>query len=46
MNKLNNLITTRAVARAQRIAIYTPHGIGKTTLAFGVPGQPHSRHGT
>jgi hypothetical protein len=37
MNKLNDLITTGTVARAQRITIYGPHGIGKTTLASQFP---------
>ena len=37
MNKFSNLITTGAVAQAQRIIIYGPHGIGKTTLASQFP---------
>jgi AAA domain len=37
MNKFSNLVTTGAVARAQRIIIYGPHGIGKTTLASQFP---------
>jgi hypothetical protein len=37
MNKLNDLITTGTVARAQRITIYGPHGIGKRTLASQFP---------
>jgi hypothetical protein len=34
---LNDLITTGTVTRAQRITIYGPHGIGKSTLASQFP---------
>jgi hypothetical protein len=37
MNQLSDQITTGAIARAQRITLYGPHGGGKTTLVSQLP---------
>jgi len=37
MLTLQNLITTGTVSRAQRITVYGPNGVGKSTLAKAFP---------